>query len=339
MTWRLSDLPVETRLAAENAASAQGRTLEAWLVETVRCSLAGGDAFRQADPSTPSAAPPRHDAAPPLAPEVSWSSSAPRPDPWQLLRARLLQMPPKPETADENPAGPARGVVLPLEPRANAHPSLPTADPGPASTAVPLGAVQSDTRPALPSGPITSLPLTALTPPRNRLRRAGDGHEVAALAIEIAAQGVRDPVLVRRAQHAGTYEIVVGERRRLAAQRAGKAEILAIIIDADDGEALLLSLSENLAHSDLTPLDEARGYLRLLTEFRLNPSALAKRLALERAHIASTLRLLGLPPRVRQLIENGRIGGDQAFRLLEATDPEAAAERLLASPVPNASGE
>jgi ParB family chromosome partitioning protein len=147
-------------------------------------------------------------------------------------------------------------------------------------------------------------------------------------------QGVREPVLVRPASDRASYEIVAGERRRLAAERAGIAEIPAIVVQADDGAALLLSLAENLGRSDFTPLDEARAYLRLLTEFRISPSALAERLGISRLQVASSLRLLGLPQRARQEIEGGRLNAEQAYRLLDAADPDAAAERLTASARP-----
>jgi ParB family chromosome partitioning protein len=91
----------------------------------------------------------------------------------------------------------------------------------------------------------------------------------------------------------------------------------------------MLSLRENLGRADFSPLDEARAYLRLLTEYRVSPTVLARRLGRERAHLAFTLRLLGLPARVRQYLDSGQLGSADALALLDATDPEALAERLL----------
>ena len=176
------------------------------------------------------------------------------------------------------------------------------------------------------------LPLTALRPGRCRARRSGGDDGIPALAASIAAHGVREPLLVRRSTlHQGTYEVVACERRRVAAERAGRSEVPAVVVDASDAEALMLSLTENLGRRDFSPLDEARAYLKLLTEYRVNPGGMAQRLARERAHIAMTLRLLGLPERVRQYIDSGQLGAAQAYDLLKAPDPEALAEQLVRS--------
>ncbi len=141
---------------------------------------------------------------------------------------------------------------------------------------------------------------------------------------------MRRPIVVRRlAGDPTTYEVIAGERRRLAAERAGQAAVPAVVVVADDAEALMLSLRENLGRADFSPLDEARAYLRLLTEYRVSPTVLARRLGRERAHLAFTLRLLGLPARVRQYLDSGQLGSADALALLDATDPEALAERLL----------
>ena len=184
---------------------------------------------------------------------------------------------------------------------------------------------------SLPTGPVKALRLTSVQAARVRARRSGGGDPaIPALAASVASQGVREPILVRRiADNADQYEVVAGERRRAAADRAGRADLPAVVVEADDAETLLLSLAENLGRGDFSPLDEARAYLRLLTEYRVNPSALAQRLARERSHIALALRLLGLPPRVRQIIDSGRLAPDQAFTLLGAPDPEALAGQMI----------
>jgi ParB family chromosome partitioning protein len=184
---------------------------------------------------------------------------------------------------------------------------------------------------SLPTGPVAALRLASVRPARIRARRSGDiDPAVPALATSVGSQGVREPILVRRfAEGSDQYEVVAGERRRLAAERAGRADLPAVIVEANDSEALLLSLAENLGRGDFSPLDEARAYLRLLTEYRVSPSALAQRLARERSHIALALRLLGLPPKVRQLIDGGQLAPGQAFALLGAPDPEAMADQMI----------
>jgi ParB family chromosome partitioning protein len=178
---------------------------------------------------------------------------------------------------------------------------------------------------------VVALHLASLRPARIRARRSGNvDPAIPALAASVASQGVREPILARRlADRADQYEVVAGERRRVAAERAGRADVPAVIVEANDSEALILSLAENLGRGDFSPLDEARTYLRLLTEYRVSPGTLAQRLARERAHIALALRLLGLPPKVRQLIDGGRLAPRQAFALLGAPDAEAMAEQMI----------
>ena len=194
---------------------------------------------------------------------------------------------------------------------------------------------------SLPSGPVVSLALSALRPPRVRARRSGGVDPgIAALAASVAAQGVREPILVRRlAEDAGSYEVVAGERRRLAAERAGSTDLPAVVVEADDAEALTLSLAENLGRGDFSPLDEGRCYLRLLTEYRMSPSVLAPRLARERSHIALALRLLGLPETVRRLIDDGQLAPAHVYALLSAPDPEALAQQMVQAGAPGAGGD
>ncbi len=135
----------------------------------------------------------------------------------------------------------------------------------------------------------------------------------------------------RLAESSGSFEVVAGERRRLAAERTDRSEIPAVLVEANDAEALTLSLAENLGRGDFSPLDEARAYLRLLTEYRVSPAALAQRLARERSHIALALRLLGLPAKVRQSIDSGRLNAAQCYALLNAADPETLAEQMMES--------
>jgi ParB family transcriptional regulator, chromosome partitioning protein len=202
----------------------------------------------------------------------------------------------------------------------------PSPEPTPPQAIVPL---------ALPTGPLATLPLTALQPARCRARRSGIDAGLPALAASVAVQGVREPILVRRlADDASHYEVVAGERRRLAAERVGRADVPAVVVEADDAEALMLSLAENLGRGDFSPLDEGRAYLRLLTEYRVSPSVLAQRLARERPHIVLALRLLGLPERVRHAIDGGQLAPAQAYALLGAPDPEAMAEQMIQGGAP-----
>ena len=121
-----------------------------------------------------------------------------------------------------------------------------------------------------------------------------------------------------RQRDGGTYEIVAGERRWRAAQRAGIHEVPAIIRELSDGEALEIALIENIQRADLNPLEEARGYAQLMSEFAYTQQQLADSLGKSRSHIANTLRLLNLPDSVRAHIEAGRLTAGHARTLVAA---------------------
>ena len=244
--------------------------------------------------------------------------------------------------APVQPARPPRAPTLPF-------PLMPQLDLFPAARApVPPSAAPARGGPpqeppaegilplSLPSGPVIILPLADLRPARIRARQSSDvDPAITALVSEVAAHGVREPILVRRRpEDVGRYEVVAGERRRLAAERAGLPDLPAVVVEADDTECLVLSLAENLGRGDFSPLDESRSYLRLLTEYRVSPAELARRLARERSHIALALRLLGLPPKVRQAIDGGRLAPAQVYSLLGAPDPEALAEQMIQGALP-----
>jgi ParB family chromosome partitioning protein len=220
-------------------------------------------------------------------------------------------------------------------------PSGPRLDPVSApSEPAPAKASPPETRLplSLPAGPVTMLGVADLRPARLRSRRSGDPDAaIAALAASVAVQGVREPILARRlAENGRAYQVVAGERRRLAAERAGRADLPAVVVEADDAEALMLSLAENLGRRDFSPLDEGRAYLRLLTEFRVNPAVLAQRVARERSHIVLALRLLGLPETVRRMIDSGRLTPAQAYVLLGTPDPAAMAVQIIEGASPGA---
>jgi ParB family transcriptional regulator, chromosome partitioning protein len=243
--------------------------------------------------------------------------------------AELGRLPARMRKSEQEPAAaPAKAPSVSTKRQLDLFPK-PTAPAAARASNPPISA--SDIGPlTVPTEPFVMLPLTALRTGACRARRMGGGDLLPILAHSVAAEGVRRPIVVRRlAEDPATYEVIAGERRRLAAERAGQAAVPAVVVVADDAEALMLSLRENLGRADFSPLDEARAYLRLLTEYRVSPTVLARRLGRERAHLAFTLRLLGLPARVRQYLDSGQLGSADALALLDATDPEALAERLL----------
>jgi ParB family chromosome partitioning protein len=135
------------------------------------------------------------------------------------------------------------------------------------------------------------------------------------LAASIREKGLLQPVIVRRTDK-DRFELIAGERRFRAAQRAGLGRIPVIVRDADDGEALELALIENLQREDLNPIEEARGLQRLNSEFKLGHEAIAVRIGKSRSTVTNSLRLLQLPPEVQMQIESGSLSAGHARALL-----------------------
>jgi ParB family chromosome partitioning protein len=180
----------------------------------------------------------------------------------------------------------------------------------------------------LPAG-ATMLPITAMVVANLGTRRGDDMPET--LLADIATRGVRQPVTVRRStSNPEHYEIISGHRRWRAAQRVGLAQIPAAVVTQDDATAVLTALAENLQQGNLPVLDEAQAYLRLLTQYAVDVSAVTAAIGRERKHVVQSMRLLGLPPLVRHLIGSGMLSREHAFVLLDAPQPEALADAILA---------
>ena len=179
--------------------------------------------------------------------------------------------------------------------------------------------------------PTRTLPIDQIVPGRFQPRHRFDDEQMQALAESIRENGILQPILVRpRASTPITYEIVAGERRWRAAQGARLHEVPVIVRELTDHEALELALVENLQRQDLSPLEEADGYRRLLEEFGNSQEDLARRVGKSRSQITNMLRLLGLPEAVRKLLEEGALSAGHARALLMATDPAALAAVVVA---------
>jgi ParB family chromosome partitioning protein len=176
-----------------------------------------------------------------------------------------------------------------------------------------------------------SLPITALEPGPFQPRGGMDQGALADLAASIREHGILQPILVRPKPGAkGVYQIICGERRWRAAQLVPLHEVPVLIRDLDDRSALAAALVENLQREDLNPLEEAEGYQRLSREFGLTQEALGKAVGKSRSHIANTLRLLSLPPRIKELLGAGSLTAGHARALLTAPDPVKLAEHVVA---------
>jgi len=174
---------------------------------------------------------------------------------------------------------------------------------------------------ALDSAPIRELHLDQIQPNRLQPRWRFDDDKLAELADSMRQNGVLQPLLVRTV--AGGFELVAGERRLRAARLAGLQSVPVLVRDdIDDREALKLAILENVQRQDLNPIEEARGYRRLIDEFEMGQQDLAERLGKSRSAIANTLRLLQLPEELRRKIEAGELSAGHARALLGASTLE-----------------
>jgi ParB family transcriptional regulator, chromosome partitioning protein len=175
------------------------------------------------------------------------------------------------------------------------------------------------------------VPIEFLRPnPRNPRRNFPDG-ELDELAASIRERGIIQPILVRTIRGAAdAYEIIAGERRWRAAQRAAVHDVPIILLEVDDREALELAIIENVQRTDLNPLEEAAGYQSLIDEFAHAPDAVAKIVGKSRSHVANTLRLLKLPDEVKAYLADGQISAGHARALLGQADPVALAREIIA---------
>jgi len=174
-------------------------------------------------------------------------------------------------------------------------------------------------------------PVEAIEPSRVQPRRIFDKADLESLTQSVREKGILQPILVRPLEGDGAkYELVAGERRWLAAQAARLHEVPIIVRELDDANALEIAIIENIQRADLTPLEEAEGYHRLMQEFKHTQDALAKVVGKSRSHVANTLRLLSLPPAVKELIDKRELTAGHARALVNAKDPEALARDIIA---------
>ena len=154
---------------------------------------------------------------------------------------------------------------------------------------------------------------------RNRFqpRKYFSKENLEELSNSIKEQGVIQPIVVRPDKSSeGKYEIVAGERRWLASQNAGLHEVPVVVVDVDDVKSLELSIVENVQRHDLNPIEEARGYQKLIDEFSYNQDKLSKFIGKSRSYIANSLRLLSLPHEVLLMVEQGNLSAGHARSLI-----------------------
>lgn len=174
------------------------------------------------------------------------------------------------------------------------------------------------------------LPVDFIIANRANPRRTFDLEQLEELANSIREKGVMSPLLVRPTTDPNIFELIAGERRWRASQRAGLHEVPVIIRDVSDKEALELAIIENVQRADLNPLEEALGYGQLIEQFEYTQQDLAQVIGKSRSHVANTLRLLRLPEDVREMVSSGSLTAGHARTLITVEDPSGLAQRIVA---------
>lgn len=175
------------------------------------------------------------------------------------------------------------------------------------------------------------IPTEQIQPNRFQPRVRFDDEAMEELVQSVREKGILQPILVRRTAAENTYEIIAGERRWRAAQKAQLHQVPVIIRDFNDAETLEVALVENLQRQDLNAVEEANGYVRLIEEFHHTQDRLAEIVGKSRSHIANTLRLLSLPDDIKRMVVDGILTAGHARTLLAAKDPHALARQIVDS--------
>ncbi|MGV8853450.1 MAG: ParB/RepB/Spo0J family partition protein [Devosia sp.] len=179
------------------------------------------------------------------------------------------------------------------------------------------------------SGGIKRLPVDFIIANRANPRRSFNEDQLEELTNSIREKGVMQPLLVRPSNDPNIFELIAGERRWRASQRAGLHDVPVIIRDVDDKEALELAIIENVQRADLNPLEEAMGYGQLIEQFDYTQQDLAQVIGKSRSHVANTLRLLRLPEDVREMVASGSLTAGHARTLITAEDPATLARQIV----------
>lgn len=193
-----------------------------------------------------------------------------------------------------------------------------------------LGALLGDDVLKTESSGSLSLPVSQVESCSSQPRKLFDEAALAELADSIREHGIIQPLTVRKLS-SGYYQIIAGERRWRAARLAGLAEVPAIVIEADDRKAAELAMIENLQREDLNPMEEAAGFQSLIENYHMTQEEAAQRVGKSRSAVANALRLLGLTPAVRRLVEDGQLSAGHARALLplSSTAQESAASAVV----------
>jgi len=177
---------------------------------------------------------------------------------------------------------------------------------------------------------INRLSISDLVSNKFQPRKIFDDGNLQDLTNSIKERGIIQPIIVRKSSDDNSkYEIIAGERRWLAAQKAGLHEVPVVITEVDDLKSLEFAIVENVQRNDLNVIEEARGYQRLIEEFSYDQEKVAKFIGKSRSHIANILRLLGLPGAILKLIENKKLSPGHAKILVGLSNAEFVANKII----------
>jgi ParB family chromosome partitioning protein len=177
---------------------------------------------------------------------------------------------------------------------------------------------------------IKRLPVDFVIANRQNPRRDFDVTSLDELTASVKEKGVMQPLLVRPTDDPNIFEIIAGERRWRAAQKAGLHEVPVLIREVDDKESLELAIIENVQRVDLNPLEEAQGYGQLMEQFSYTQQDLAQVIGKSRSHVANTLRLLRLPEEIRDMLARGELTAGHARALITSENPVELARQIIA---------
>jgi ParB family chromosome partitioning protein len=230
-----------------------------------------------------------------------------------------------PKPANAPPASAPSPAQRPIEPPRNVF-ELPMTNVAPQPAPAPIAAAPAQAANANDGPRSIAIDLVQRNP--QQPRKHFDESDLGELAGSIKTHGVLQPILVRPIA-GGRYEIVAGERRWRAAQRAGLHSIPAVIREFDEVEVLEIAIVENVQRTDLNPIEEAQGFQALIDRFGRTQQDIADAVGKSRPHIANMLRLLQLPEELQEMVRDGRLSSGHARAILTAPDPRGLAQRAV----------
>jgi ParB family chromosome partitioning protein len=222
-------------------------------------------------------------------------------------------------SGSDKPRRLGRGLEALLATRPAAAAAAPTPGGGAASAGSDSGAAAApyrDVAPEVPPSELQRIGISSIRPNPFQPRKEFDPAELAELETSLRANGLIQPITVRRSPSGSGYELIAGERRFRAAQRLGWTEIPALVKDLDDRMTATIALVENLQRTDLNPIEEAEGYQRLIDDFSLTQQQVADVVGKDRSTVANILRVLNLPAAVRRMLQEGELTLGHARALL-----------------------